>query len=531
MTERGIAPSGLVVAAVGFGLTRFTVTTAATDTTASFLFAGVIPLVLGLGLSATGVLLAVGGFDRPFVRTIAAWCLLGTTVMAVLVGLTVLGSEARPDEMVTVGEQSPFSTFLIGGAVGGALTGLYAARNRRYRRRLNAQTNRLVVLNRLLRDRVVNAATAISAHQEILERGYNGSSVAVIGDQAAHIVETVERVTYLAETDDERLGRVDLVESVESGLAAAREAHPDAEFVFDPPDAVAVRASDRLETAVRHLLENAVEYGDSDSPRVEVAVETTQTEAILRVSDGGSGLPESQQALLERGEIAEYDDPTTGFGLNVVRLLAERFGARLRTEVSDAGTTVELALSRCAGGHNDEGTTATTGTGVRSSRAGLAVGAGLVAGVTMAATIAALDGELLAIGGLYGIEQLVVALLTHEFHSVVFGLVYLSVLRLVPVTPVRALVYRVVTGVAVGLSLWLFAAGIVMPVWLGFVGIDVPLPNLTVASLAAHLVWGATVSLCYHVGDRLLDSAATSQPTGTAPRLGPNPRRCNSDDY
>ncbi len=289
MTERGIAPSGLVVAAVGFGLTRFTVTAAATDTTASFLFASVIPLVLGLGLSAAGVLLAVGGFDRPFVRTIAAWCLLGTTVMAALVGLTVLGSEAHPDEMVTVGEQSPFSTFLIGGAVGGALTGLYAARNRRYRRRLNAQTNRLVVLNRLLRDRVVNAATAISAHQEILERGYNGNSVAVIGNQAAHVVETVERVNYLAETDDERLGRVDLVESVESGLAAAREAHPDAEFVFDSPDAVAVRASDRLETAVRHLLENAVEYGDSDSPWVEVAVETTQTEAIFRVSDGGVG--------------------------------------------------------------------------------------------------------------------------------------------------------------------------------------------------------------------------------------------------
>jgi hypothetical protein len=234
--------------------------------------------------------------------------------------------------------------------------------------------------------------------------------------------------------------------------------------------------------------------------------------------------------LLERGEIAEYDDPTTGFGLNVVRLLAERFDARLRTEVSNAGTTVELALSRCAGGRNDGDTTATTGTGVRSSRAGLVVGAGLAAGVTMAATIAALDGDLLAIGGLYGIEQLVVALLTHEFHSVVFGLVYLSALRLVPVTPVRTLVYRVVTGVAIGLSLWLFAAGIVMPVWLGFVGIDAPLPNLTVASLAAHLVWGATVSLCYHAGDRLLDSAATSQPTGTAPRLGPNPRRCNSDD-
>jgi len=189
---------------------------------------------------------------------------------------------------------------------------------------------------------VVNAATAISAHQEILERGYNGSSVGVIGDQADHIVETVERVTYLAETDDERLGRVDLVESVESGLAAAREAHPDAEFVFDPPDAVAVRASDRLETAVRHLLENAVEHNDAADPHVEVAVTVGAETVRLVVTDNGPGIPDQlKQSLFDPGEDG------FGGGLSLVYTLVTGYGGEVSVADADpSGTRFVVELPR-----------------------------------------------------------------------------------------------------------------------------------------------------------------------------------------
>ena len=77
MEWHDVTVSGLVVALVGFVLTRFTVVGAARDSTVGFLFSGVIPLVLGLGLSAAGVLLAVGSYDRLLVRRIAAWCLVG----------------------------------------------------------------------------------------------------------------------------------------------------------------------------------------------------------------------------------------------------------------------------------------------------------------------------------------------------------------------------------------------------------------------------------------------------------------------
>jgi two-component system OmpR family sensor kinase len=515
MELRRFAASGLLVALVGFVLTRFTVTIAATETTVGFLFAGVIPLVLGLGLSAAGVLLAVGEYDRLFVRTIAVWSLAGTAAMGVLVVLTLLGSEVPLTDVETVREQTYLSTFLIGGAVGGALTGVYAGRNRCYRRDLRARTNRLVVVNRLLRDRVVNAATAIKGHHEILRTEHRAESVEVVGTQATEIVETVDQVKQLVAVDSPA-GQVDLSVLVEQELSAVRTAHPDAEFDVDVPDSVEVRASEALGEAVGHLLTNAVVHSDSERPQVAVSIETVRQRATVRISDDGPGLPERQQALLERGDIAEYDDPTTGFGLNVVRLLAERFDGTLRTAVTDAGTTVELTLPRATDG-SDGRTGVTSGAGLRTSRAAVAVGVALLAGLTMAGVMAAVDGDLLAIGELYGIENPVVTLVTHEFHSVVFGLMYVSVLTVVPLSTEQA-THRFLVGVVFGLSLWLFAAGLVMPLWLDLVGVATTFPNLTGPSLAGHITWGSTAGLCYHLGDRWLAGstlAVDSRTTGS----------------
>jgi two-component system OmpR family sensor kinase len=514
MKTHGVTVSGLVVALVGFVLTRFTVTIAATDTAVGFLFAGLIPLVLGLGLSAAGVFLAVGTYDRQFVRTIAGWCLVGTGAMGVLVVLTLLGAEVRLTDAGAVREQAYLSTFLIGGAVGGSLTGVYAGRNRCYRRDLREQANRLVVLNRLLRERVVNSATAIGAHQQILEHEHSEDSVAVIDDKVDEIVDTVDQVKHLAETGDRPDGPVDLVASVRRELSTLREAHPEATFSADTPETVEVRATDRVGEILRHLLVNGVVHSDNDHPHVAVCVETTAREATVQVSDDGPGLPERQQALLERGEIAEYDDPTTGFGLNVVRLLAERFDGRLRTAVDETGTTVELTLPRAvdersgagAGAEAEAGAgpgVSTGGAGVHPSRAGVAVGAALSAGLAMAAAMAVVGDDLLAIGALYGIETPAVTLVTHEFHSVVFGLTYAGVLAVLS-TP-RRWTGRLAVGLVFGLSLWLFAAGLVMPLWLGLVGVPASVPNLTLSSLAGHITWAVTVSLGYHAGDRLLD--------------------------
>ncbi|MEF8814088.1 MAG: hypothetical protein V5A55_09750 [Halovenus sp.] len=117
MELRSLSVSGLVVALVGFGLTRFTVSLAATETRTQFFFGGLVPLVLGLTLAAAGVVLAVGRYPRSFVRTVTGWCLVGVAVMSALVVLTILGSDpgALMNPKALQGE-TILSNFLIAGA-------------------------------------------------------------------------------------------------------------------------------------------------------------------------------------------------------------------------------------------------------------------------------------------------------------------------------------------------------------------------------------------------------------------------------
>jgi signal transduction histidine kinase/uncharacterized membrane protein YagU involved in acid resistance len=514
MAHRELSASGFGIALVGFLLTRFTVTLAATDRTIEFLFAGIVPLVVGLGLTVAGVMLAVGASETAFVRRVALWCLLGTAAMLVLVVLTLLGSGVPLDDMSAVRDQTYLSTFLIGGAVGGTLTGLYAGQSRRNRRELRQQANRLVVLNRLLRDRVINAATVIRGHHEVLADEYDDDSVAVVGKQAEDIIETVEHVSYLTETTgDQHFRPVDLPDLVESELAAVRESYPEAETNLAVEASVSVRANARLREVLAHLFENALAYSDAPTPRLDVTIEATRTTATLRVRDNGPGLPDDQRALLEDGDIAEFDDPTSGFGLNIVRLLVESFDGEIQTTVDD-GSTIALALPRAEPTTPDRRTVSTPA--LVPSRTAMAALVGLLAGLTMSTAMAAFNGDFLAIGSLYGIDHPVVAHITHEFHSVVFALVYAGVLSVVPVSYATGGRGRVGTAVAFGLALWLFAAGLVMPVWLALVGVPTQIPNLTTPSLVGHVVWGLTTGSLYHAGDRWLDRADDRLPAALA---------------
>lgn len=499
--------SGLVIAAIGFFLTRFTVTLAADESTVQFLFAGILPLVLGLSLAAFGVVLTVGAYERGLVRTTAMWCVLGTGTMAILVILTVLGTQ--PDLMAPeeLREQTYLSNFLIGGAVGGTLTGLYAARNRRQRRELRQQANRLVLLNRLLRDKVINAATAIKGHSDVLAHEHSEESVAVIGNQAENVIDIVENVKYLSNTADRAsvtLGSVDVTRVLDKEISTVRERYPDADVEWShPQEEITVRANAQVAEVFGQLLENAIEYSNAGTPKLSVSVSQSPNDVVVEITDNGPGLPETQQALLERGEIAEFDDPTTGFGLNIVRLLTESFDGEITTTVED-GTTVQLRLPR-----SDSPTAMSTGMltvpGVSPTRLGLAVVVALSAGLAMGATMVAAGGDIPVIGALYGIKEPAVGVISHQFHSVVFGLVYAGILSAGPGRLTSSLRDRVLVAVAFALSLWLFAAGVIMPVWLQFVGISAPIPNLTAPSLVGHLVWGLSLGVLYHYGDGWLD--------------------------
>jgi two-component system OmpR family sensor kinase len=504
----GLNYSGLVIAGIGFFLTRFTVTLAIYETPIPFYLAGVAPLVLGLGLAAFGVALTVADVDPRLVRTAATWCIIGFSTMLVLVLLTLLGSsEGSMPHIHAIRSRTYLANFLIGGSLGGTLTGLYAARDRFRRESLELQTNRLKVLNRLLRHEVLNDVTAIRGYAAVID-SVAEKAESVITDRSSQIESTIEDVKYLTQSAGrEAVVRrpLDVTSCLERSVETVRAAHPDAEISVEPPAGdPEVQATDRLERVFTQLLENAVTYADDPTPTATVHVETQPDTVRICVSDEAGGLPESQAALLERGAIEEFDDPTTGFGLNVVRLLVESFQGRIETEVDDEGSTVTVVLPRS----NPEVAPLRASpdglTGIRPAIPQLLVVfvAALVAGVGYGIAAESVGGSVSIIGVLYGVENPIVGWITHQFHSVVFGFVYLGLLTIVPRARRQSL--RICVGVALGwaLILWLFAAGMISPIWLRLLGIPASLPSLSEVTFVAHMVWALVMGLLTPVGLR-----------------------------
>ncbi|MFB6304253.1 MAG: ATP-binding protein [Haloferacaceae archaeon] len=475
--------AGLAVSGVGFLLTRYPVLSSLrTDGgPVDFLVGGAPALVAGLALTAYGVGLAAS--DRPATEavTVARWCLLGVAVMATVVVATYV-SGGRP--MVEMTGARLVANVLLAGAVGGAVTGEHAAASHRNRDALATRSDRLTVLNRILRHEVLNSLNVISGYAGMTDGG-DGRAGEVIRRRAARIDAVVDDVSVITDTDGPRPVRVD--EHVRRAVGAAREDHPGARVEVGDLPAVDVRGNAHLHLAFEHLVDNAVAHDGDDRPRVRVTATADERTVRVRVRDRGPGVPASQRELLEGGPLPEYDDPEGGFGLPFVRLLLDGVGGRARVETPPGGgTAVTVELRRAdAGG---------TRVGVPPERLGRGAAAALVAGVAMGGLVQTTTGGIAVIGALYAGMNVSVGWLTHLFHSVVFGIGFVVALDRTRLGRYcRGVAACAAVGVGYGVLLWLVAAGLVMPLWLRAVGVLAPVPNLGLGSLAGHVAWGAVL--------------------------------------
>lgn len=491
---------GIVVAVVGFVVTRLFVAEALrTDAVLPFLLSGFVPLLVGFAVTIYGVGLLVGSFSRMYIYETTRWCLVGTLGMVLLVAVTSLEPAVYEMRMSHVTDAPLLVGNVVVAAAGvGLLFGDRVAKNRQERRENRRQANRALLVNRLLRHEVLNAATIVDGHAELLDARSDTSSgsrsVTAIRNAASRIRSTVEEVGTIADTRPTQ--RVDLEPVLREQAAELTESMPDAtvRVAVETSDTTVV-ADHRIELAVRELLTNAVENGEV--PRVEARITADSNAVRLSVADDGPGLPPDQRELLEAGTFPEYDDPSAGFGLQIVHLLVDQFGGEIRIGdgIDGTGTTIAMALPRTT--QPDPLAKSISVTFPNLYRAGAA---GLVAGGVMGAFFAALTGLLPVIGALYGVASPVVGWLTHLFHSVVFALLFAvgttdDRLRSVASRPL----FAGGLGVAWGTILWLVAAGLIMPAWLSLVGISTPLPNLSGLGFVGHALWGFVLGTTFWV--------------------------------
>lgn len=129
--------------------------------------------------------------------------------------------------------------------------------------------------------------------------------------------------------------------------------------------------------------------------------------------------------------------------------------------------------------------------------------AGVVATIVMgvAISVMALETLRVAIAGLYGFEgSLLAGWAAHLVHGALFGLIFAAFLADPALHRVGERVWKsILAGAVYGLVLTVIGAGIIMPMWLDFVGFQNPpgILDITTATLVWHLVYGAVLGALF----------------------------------
>jgi hypothetical protein len=122
--------------------------------------------------------------------------------------------------------------------------------------------------------------------------------------------------------------------------------------------------------------------------------------------------------------------------------------------------------------------------------------AGLLAGVLMGIVMYQAMGVMQAVGGLYGFAATGAGWVAHLVHAVLFGLVYGTFYMSGALRPFRTRVLASTTiGITWGVVLWVVAAGVIMPLWLGVVSFSAspPVPSLNPVSGLGHVLYGGVL--------------------------------------
>ena len=485
-----VAPGGLAVALLGFGLTRFVVAGTIGPETSIPFTVGVVPLVVGLVFTVYGVVLAVGDLPRAYVRTVVRWSFLGVSVMALVLAGTVLGSQSGTATPFAVVQDVQFlvSNVLLAGAVGGALTGDRAGLNRRNRNEIELQAELALIANGLLRHEVLNATAIIDGYTSLFdEQSPRESDIAAIRAATDRITATVADVGAVGRArENDPLGAVGICSVLCEEVDSLGDRYPDAEFAVSTPDAdVSVLADRRIRLLVRKLLETVAERGAGTPVRADVGVERRDVSLSVSTTEG-TAAPETTTA----------DDPAAGFDRRIVELLAAYYSGDVEfgaSEGSGSPAAVVLTIPRATGERATSGRIGIATPGIVA-----ALSAGAIAGVTMGALFVALTGLLPVVGALYGVSNALVGWITHLFHSAVFALLFAAgYTHFYAGDPNDSAALGALAGAGWGVVLWIVAAGILMPVWLRAVGVASPLPNLTAVGLFTHVVWGAVLGSSY----------------------------------
>ena len=140
---------------------------------------------------------------------------------------------------------------------------------------------------------------------------------------------------------------------VATAITIAMHEHEDTpRITFTTPKGVRIQGDpDRIAQILGNVLDNAIKYSPAGSP-IDVALTVVGTEAHIRVTDQGLGIPDAERGPLFAPffrTTRTREIPGTGLGLHISRRIAEQHRGRLWLDQSNSvGSVFVLALPLAA---------------------------------------------------------------------------------------------------------------------------------------------------------------------------------------
>ncbi|MFC7226554.1 hypothetical protein N0B31_04005 [Salinirubellus salinus] len=329
----------------------------------ALVFGGLLPIGLVLALVVSGLWLAFrSDLTAPEFRRIAGWSLAGSLTVGGFAAMIVV---ALAGEYELLRGELLVAETVVGGALAGLGIGLYDVLSQRQRARLEAERERLDVLNRMLRHHLLNGMNIILASAEELERrteepGHELRTIRRRGDEVVGLVERVSELTdRINEQPEPKPRRLRTI--VEESVGRAQGVYGTANVaVEEPVPDLSVLGDETLTEAVETVvLERA---GVSDG--VVVGAHVTPEDVVVRVRDdeGGSSTAADGGGASGWGRrlssgVADDTDADAGgseryaaslhqgVDIYMAELLLSRSGGRLEV-IPGESTAVELHLPR-----------------------------------------------------------------------------------------------------------------------------------------------------------------------------------------
>jgi signal transduction histidine kinase len=246
--------------------------------------------------------------------------------------------------------------FMVGEVETGRLVTITDVTNREsYRRQLEAKTEQLEALNRVVRHDIRNDMAVIVGWGETLydhvdETGEDALDRVL--QKSRHVIGITEVardfVEALSDEGTAELEPISLPQILETELATVRDSYPDATFrVSGDIPHVSVQANEMLSSVFRNLFENAVKHNDEEIPEITVTCVERDGRVRVRIADNGPGIPNGQKERVFRKGEKGADSAGSGIGLYLVYMLTEQFGGDVWVEDNDPkGAIFVVELSK-----------------------------------------------------------------------------------------------------------------------------------------------------------------------------------------